>query len=97
MPRGCDVLEGITRQTISELAKGLGIEVYETDLTLYDLRNADEIIITATSFEILPVSKLNNKPLKGPIPGPLTKQLLSALSNLVGVDIPQQALSHLKT
>lgn len=90
-PRGCDVLEGITRQTILELAKRLGIESHETDLTLYDLYNADEVIITATSFEILPVSKLNNKPLEGPIPGPIAKQLLSALSKLVGVDIVQQA------
>jgi len=95
-PRAADVLEGITRQTVLELARELGIESYETDLTLYDLYNADEVIITATTFEILPVSKLNNTPLKGAIPGPVTKQLTSALIKRVGFDFVQQAQSHLR-
>ncbi len=94
-PRSNSALEGITRQTILELAEELGMASYETDLSLYDLYNAEEIFIAATSFEILPVSKLNNKPLTGPIPGPITEQLISALGKQVGVDIVQRAQSHL--
>jgi len=89
-PRAVDILEGMTGQTILKLAKELGIESYEADLTTYDLYNADEVFVTASSFEILPVSKLNNTPLKGAIPGPITKQLTSALMKLVGVNFAQQ-------
>jgi len=92
-PRGTDVLEGITRAAILELAKELGIESYEADLTPYDLYNADEIIMTATSFTLLAVNKVDKRPLTGPIPGPVTERLLSAFNKLVGVDIVQQALS----
>lgn len=92
-PKLKNILEGVTRATILELARELRIEAVEMDLTMYDLNTADEIFITMTSI-VLPVSKLNNRPLRGPIPGPITKQLLSAFSRLVGIDIIQQALSH---
>jgi branched-subunit amino acid aminotransferase/4-amino-4-deoxychorismate lyase len=94
-PRPGNTLEGITKKTILEMAKDLVIETCETDLTRYDLVNADEIFITATSFEILPVSRLNHKPLKSPIPGPITERLLSELSIRVGIDLAVQAQSHL--
>jgi len=89
-----NILEGITRATILGLAKELRIESAEMDLTMYDLYTADEIFITSTNPSILPVSKLNNRPLREPIPGPITKQLLSAFIKLVGIDIVQQALDH---
>lgn len=95
-PNRNNILEGVTRATTLRLAKEVGIETLETDLWTYDLYNADEIFLTTTSFVILPVSKLNNRPLGKPVPGPITKQLLSAWNKLVGIDIVQQALSHVQ-
>ena len=91
-PTRNNILEGVSRKTTLTLAQQLGIETQETNLFVYDLYNADEIFVTATSFAILPVSKVNNNPLETPVPGLLTKQLQSAWSKMVGVDIVQQAL-----
>lgn len=95
-PNRNNILEGVTRAKTIELAKEVGIETLEMDLWVYDLYNADEIFMTATSFVILPVGKLNNKPLDKPVPGPITRQLLSAWNKLVGIDIAQQALNHVQ-
>ncbi len=94
-PKPDGVLYGISRETVLELAKELGIECTETDITVYDLYNADEILLTWTSRSISPVSKLNNRPLKGPIPGPITQKLISAWSKRVGIDIVEQCISQL--
>ena len=96
-PKRDNVLAGITRGTILRLARELGIETVEMDLWTYDFYNADEIFTTATTFTIGPVAKFNEKILPGPIPGPVTQQLLSAFSKLVGVDIVQRVVNYVKT
>jgi len=95
-PRQDNILGGITRTTLMRLAKKLGIEIDETDLYVYDLYNADEIFLTANSFTIFPVTKFNEKVLPRPIPGPVTQELLSAFSELVGVDIVQRVVSYVQ-
>lgn len=89
-PKLGSVLEGITRGTILGLAKDLGIETTEKELYVYDLYNADEIFVTASSYAICPVATFNTRVLRKPIPGPITKQLLSAFSKLAGVDIVER-------
>jgi len=89
------VLEGITRETIFELADELGIPVIEGNFTPYDVYNADEAFVTATSYEILPVSSLDGIKIGREIPGPVTGRLIKALSEKVGMDIVEQAMSHL--
>jgi len=90
-------LPGITRQVVLELARELKIESSETDLCVYDLYNADEIMLTATSFAIAPVSKFNERILPPPIPGTITKQLQSAFSKKVHYDIVQRVLDYVQT
>ena len=65
------------------------------DLSVYDLMTSDEVFVTSVSPVILPISKIHNKPLKKPGPGPVTQQLQRAWSEMVGIDIVAQALSHL--
>jgi len=96
-PTRNNILEGVTRATTLELAKELGIETLEMDLSVYDLYNADEIFLTWTSRSISPVSKIDNRPLKRPIPGPITQKLISAWSEMVGMDIVEQCVSQLKS
>ena len=58
--------------------------------------SADEIFVTATSFTIYPVARFNERELGKPIPGPITQQLLSAFSKLVGFDIVQRVISYVQ-
>lgn len=95
-PKRDNILEGIVRLEVMELAEKLGIECIEADLYPYDLHTADEVFVTANSICIVPVSKVNSKLLGKPVPGPITKGLLSAWSEKVGFDIVQRALSHVK-
>jgi branched-chain amino acid aminotransferase len=94
-PKRDNVLEGVTRATILELASKLDIPCSETDLSVYDLMTADEVFVTSVTPVMLPISKINNKPLKNPGPGPVIKKLQRAWSEMVGVDIVAQALNHL--
>ncbi len=90
------VLGGITRETVIELAHGLGIPVQEREITLFDAYNAQEAFLTSTSYSIMPVSKINGRPAGDAIPGPVTLALTRAFGELVGVDIVDLATRHLK-
>lgn len=94
-PTERNVLGGITRSAIMELAQGLGIEVVEGDFTPYDVYAADEAFTCSTSPTIVPVKSLNGVEINGGIPGALTLQLMKAWIDLVGVDFVSQALAHL--
>ena len=89
-----NILEGIGRRDVIELAAELNIECVETDLFPFDLYNGDEIFVTANSICMVPVSKINCRPIEKPVPGPITKKLLSAWSEKAGVDIVKLAQSH---
>ena len=88
------LLQGVSRKAILELAETLGIPVIMDDIQLYDAYTADEAFVSGTSHCLLPVSKLDNRPIDGEVPGPIVKQLLAAWSEKVGVDIIGQAQSQ---
>jgi branched-chain amino acid aminotransferase len=95
-PEGRYVLEGISRQTVIELARAEGYEVVERNIDLYDAYTADEVFLTSTSLCLCPVSKVNGAVIKdGKVPGPVVKSLLKAYSRLVDCDIEAQYLSRL--
>lgn len=85
-----NILEGISRRVVIELAVELGIPVVERDLTLFDVYRADEAFWTTSSYCLLPCPSVNHMTL-GQCPGPLFQQLISAWSERVGVDIVGQA------
>ena len=95
-PRERHVLPGISRQVVLELAARLGIPAREHDLDPYDLHVADEAFLTSTSLCIGPVSRYAHRPVgDGRVPGPVTRALLDAYDELVGLDIVGQYLAHL--
>lgn len=95
-PQGQFVLEGITRSTVMDLARGLDLPVEERDLDLFDAYTADEAFLTSTSLCICPVSAVNGAPIgDGSVPGPITNRLMSAFADLAGMDYVDQYLSHL--
>jgi len=67
------VLEGITRDTVMNLAADLGFEVIERDLVRSDLFLADEMFCTGTAAEITPIREVDKRVIGKP--GPITKKL----------------------
>ena len=89
-----NILEGIMRQNVLEIAPTASVEVIEGDFTAYDIRVADEAFLTTTSFSILPIGYINGRQFPNGIPGPVTQRLMTAWQRATGVDFVAQALSH---
>ncbi|HVM80140.1 MAG TPA: aminotransferase class IV [Stellaceae bacterium] len=90
------VLPGVSRAAAIDLARGLGIELREADIDLYDASTADEIFVTSTSLVVCPVSRFNGRPVGGgKVPGPITKRIMDAYIKLVDCDYVHQYTRHL--
>lgn len=70
-------LRGITRDAVMELAeKECGLKVSEAFITRHELYNAEEIFLTGTAAELIPVVKIDGRIIGSGVPGPVTGQLL---------------------
>ena len=76
-------LPGITAQVTARLAAKLGVEVTESNITPYQLFNADEVFFTGTAAEIVPIREVNKRPIGEGKPGPITKKLIAAFQKVV--------------
>jgi branched-chain amino acid aminotransferase len=81
-PCWCGALEGITRNTVMELAAEHGLEAKEDVLTRYDLYTADEVFLTGTAAEIISVVHCDRRTIGNGKPGPLTRRLGAAFRKL---------------
>ena len=94
-PKALNVLPGISRQTVLELAAELGIPCREADLDLYDAYAADEAFLTSTSLCLCPVRSINGMQVGGEeVFGPVTRRLIEAYRVLVGCDFVEQYRRH---
>jgi len=89
-PEPRNILRGISRAYVFELAKELGLEYRERNLELYDVITADEAFFTGTPFSMLPVTKINSIQIGDGKRGPIFNKILSQWSKNVGVDIEMQ-------
>eukprot|EP00466_Bigelowiella_natans_P007351 jgi/Bigna1/90809/estExt_fgenesh1_pg.C_800016 len=89
------VLEGVARSTVLECAQELGVEAQECDFDVYDVYNAAEAFVSATSLCVLPVCSVNGRKLSAGVPGPISKRLQAAYSNRAGIDLVDQYLQYL--
>ncbi len=89
-PTTRNILPGISRQTVAELAQELGIPFVERDFQAFNVINADEAFTTSTPYCLLPVTKINGLPIGSGKPGPIFEKILNAWSARVGVDIRRQ-------
>ncbi|MEK7857831.1 MAG: aminotransferase class IV [Elusimicrobiota bacterium] len=89
-PEPRNILRGVSRAYIFELAESLKLKVVETNIDVYDVMNADECFMTGTPFCLLPVARINGEPIGQDVMGPVTRRLLDRWSRNVGVDIPAQ-------
>ncbi|AEH06816.1 branched-chain-amino-acid transaminase [Methanothermococcus okinawensis] len=74
-PLSSSVLRGITRDTVIELAKEMGYKVVEERLTLHELYVADELFITGTAAELVPVVEIDGRTINNGKIGETTKKL----------------------
>ncbi|MBN2473814.1 MAG: branched-chain-amino-acid transaminase [Pirellulales bacterium] len=81
-PTEAGILEGITRDAVIALLRKQGTVVEETPLTKHDVYVADECFLTGTAAEVVPVVKVDSRPIGRGIPGPLTRDLIERFHEL---------------
>jgi branched-chain amino acid aminotransferase len=85
------ILEGITRNTIMELARERNIPVVEERFTRDALYTAEEMFLTGTAAEVTPVREVDGRRIGRGTPGPITQDLQKAFFTIVGGDDPSHA------
>ncbi len=88
-PAFLGILEGITRNTVMELAATKGIKVVEQVFTRHDLYVADECFLTGTAAELIPVVKIDGRVVGDGKPGPITLELLEDFRALTKINGPE--------
>jgi branched-chain amino acid aminotransferase len=88
-PVTAGLLEGITRDTVVRLAADTGVRGEFTDLDRDDLFGADEVFLTGTGSEIVPVTEIAGRTIGAGVPGPLTTRLMRAYQNAVRGEDPR--------
>ncbi len=83
-PRTNQILAGVTRETVLELAAELGIESVERPIQTEELEVADEVFLTGTTTEIRPILKLDGRPVGAATPGNSSRRLFDAYREAVG-------------
>jgi D-alanine transaminase len=83
-PEGPRILSGVTRAATLSLARKEGLPVQERSVRLDELRAAQEIMLTGTTVEVLPVVRLDGKPVGTGRPGEVSSLLLDRFRRLTG-------------
>jgi branched-chain amino acid aminotransferase len=79
-----DILAGITRASVIDLAQARGIETSEQDVGLYRAYTADEVFLTSTAGGLIPVTAIDGRSIGAGRPGPVFAALSSAYSEILG-------------
>ncbi len=77
------ILHGITRKRIIRLCSDLGLDVQQTDITLFDLVTADEVFLVGTKAEVQAVGTLRGTMIGAGGVGPLTRKLYQEFTRVV--------------
>jgi branched-chain amino acid aminotransferase len=86
-------LQGITRDSVLDIARDLDLPITEGWFTRYDLYTADECFMTGTGAEIVPVVRIDGRTIGTGRPGPLTAQIRNGFAELCRHDGVQVCLS----
>jgi D-alanine transaminase len=81
-PLDHSILGGITRQVVLRLAEELGIPVREKPFTLEQVYGAQELFLSSTTSEVLPLTRIDGRPVGTGRPGPVTLRLYEAFQKL---------------
>ncbi len=76
-------LKGITRDAVIAIGEELGIPVREANLTRYDVWIAEELFLTGTAAEVVPIVEVDARPIGEGKPGPITGRFLEVFRRIV--------------
>ena len=82
-PLTMPILPGITRETVLELARGNGVGVSEENVSMDDLFSADEVFVTNSIAELLPLARVDRRVIGESAPGEVTQRLMKAYRAMV--------------
>ena len=82
-PLDTPVLPGITREVVLEIAADLRITARQQMLMLDDLLSADEVFLTNSLMELMPVVRIEREPIGSEKPGEITARIFEAYGDLV--------------
>ncbi|MCL2608016.1 MAG: branched-chain amino acid transaminase [Methanomassiliicoccaceae archaeon] len=83
-PKTADsILEGITRNSIMEIASDLGYDVIETEISRIDMYTADEVFMTGTAAEITNATKIDDRIIGDGKPGKVGRELADKYADVV--------------
>lgn len=85
-PAHLGALEGVTRNCLMEIAQEKGYEMVEAMFTRYDVFTADEVFLTGTAAEAIPVVEVDKRVIGTGKPGPITLELIAAFRERTSVD-----------
>ncbi|MGH2942713.1 MAG: aminotransferase class IV, partial [Solirubrobacteraceae bacterium] len=86
-PPAASILDGITRKSAMQIARDLGIEIIERDIARAELYLADEVFMTGTAAELVPVREIDDHMIGDGTPGEITRAVQSAFEDaLLGRD-----------
>ncbi|MFH1621858.1 MAG: aminotransferase class IV, partial [Candidatus Omnitrophota bacterium] len=79
----CGLLDGITRQKVIKIIKKQRLNFKMGKFKIRDLLSCDEVFLTSSLMEIMPLVEVNGKPIKNRRPGPITYSLHKAYKDLI--------------
>lgn len=86
-PIDAGILDGVTRRAAMELAEGMGLAVKEIPLVRHDVYIADEVFLTGTAAEVIPVVKVDLRTIGTGKPGPTTLELIRRFHELIRTEV----------
>jgi branched-chain amino acid aminotransferase len=90
-PQTASILDGISRHSVITIARDLGIEVRERDIARAELYLADEVFLSGTAAEIVPVREIDDHTIGSGRPGPVTQQVQKIFSDALHGRDPRYA------
>lgn len=85
-PADVGALEGITRGAVIDMVVKMGVKFEEKMLKMEDLYTADEVFLTGTAAEIIPVTMIDGRKINGGVPGENTRRLMDEFKILTKID-----------
>jgi branched-chain amino acid aminotransferase len=83
-PVEAGILEGITRNTVMDLAREAGHRVTERNISRYEVYTSEEMFLTGSAAEVIPAVKVDGRAIGDGRPGRVTRELRAAFMKLVG-------------
>ena len=82
-PQTAGILDGISRRSVIQIARDLGYEVVECDLARAELYLAEEVFLSGTAAELVPVREIDDHPVGTGRPGPVFRQIQSVFDDVL--------------